>query len=356
MRDEVLGKAKNPHWNYEPIEIVPESVDEFGQVIPAQTAILNHFSSRKIPFAFLSIFNLGKGPFDETNQLEQVIPLQDVINKRQQQIDRNADRMNAGNVFSGQAFTRDQATQADRAINAGKGVWVPRGDVNTAYKREAGTSIPPFIYQSLVDYRNELRNVFGTTGLSPEGIRREDTVRGKIITKGLDTDRATPIVDHVEQFVDYIFNWMVQLMYVYYDEPRMVSRAQGATTLVNRELIHPLVVSIKEGSLIPKDRLTIANQSVDLAVQGKMSLIDLYKNLEFPNPEETAANVWLEANAPHVLFANDERVQMVFQQKQQAAQVQTEQEAQGRAQAGEQRLREIETKAAGNLLAKVPIQ
>jgi len=80
-----------------------------------------------------------------------------------------------------------------------------------------------------------------------------------------------------------------------------------------------LKVSVKEGSLLPKDATTKANQAIELASAGKMSLIDLYKALEFPNPEEMAANLWLEANAPELVFKDDPRVQQVIQIRSQNA-------------------------------------
>lgn len=296
MKGEILGKAKNPHWNYETVTPESQSVDENGGAvaIPAQTLPgRNHFSSRKIPYAMLSVFNLGKGPVDDTNQIEQSLPLQDVINKRQRQIDRNADSMNAGAVVSGDAFTREQAKQVADALRKGATVWVPRGNINNVYKRDTGQPIPDFIYQSLVDYRNELRNIFGTSGLSPAGIKSEETVRGKILIRGTDTDRAAPIVDHIEQFADYIFNWMVQLMYVYYDSPHNVSRMQGVTTIVNSEFIRPLVVSVKEGSLIPKDRLTMRNEAIDLWGAQAIDPLTLAERLEEPDPREFAKRVVL---------------------------------------------------------------
>jgi len=71
--------------------------------------------------------------------------------------------------------------------------------------------------------------------------------------------------------------------------------------------------------LLPKDSLTIANQAIDLASAGKMSLVDLYKTLDYPNAEELAANVWLEANAPEILYTGDNRVQQVMEQKRKAS-------------------------------------
>jgi hypothetical protein len=48
-------------------------------------------------------------------------------------------------------------------------------------------------------------------------------------------------------------------------------------------------------------------------------LLDLYKALDYPNPEEMAANAWLEQNAPDVLFENDERVKKVLEARRQSA-------------------------------------
>ena len=358
--EEILGKAKNPHWNYG--STTTNFMDEFGQLQQTEIteSMRNHFDKPKVPFIFLSVFNLGKYPFDDTNLIEQVIPLQDVINKRQRQIDKNADMQNGGLVVSGDYYTKEQAKQASEAVRRGAAVWQPKGDVNRGYKRDQGVPLPQFIYQTLVDYRSELRNIFGTTGLSSQGLKQTETVRGKILVKGADADRATLVVDHLEQFADHIFNWMVQLMYVYYDEPHNVSRFQGATTLVNSELTRPLVVSVKEGSLIPKDRMTIANQSVDLATAGKMSLVDLYKNLEFPNPEELAANVWLETNAPQVLFQNDPRVQQVVAQQQATAATQMEQQRSQQLEDKmvdrESKMEQMDAKSTVDLMKSVPIQ
>jgi len=296
LKEELLGKSKNPHWNYDSMSEPSQTVDEFGNAVNIPSELIpgrNHFSTRKIPYAFLSIFSVGKLPFDETNQIEQVIPLQDVINTRQRQISRNADRMNDGALVSGDAFTKEQATQASNAIAKGKSVWIPRGNPNNVYKRETGAALPQFIYQSLQDYRNELRNIFGTTGLSPQGIKGEETVRGKILVKGVDTDRAALVVDHVEQFVDYIFNWMVQLMYVYYDQPRNVSRKEGSAQISKEEFIVPLVVSVKSGSMIPKDRLTLRNEAMDLWSASALDPLTLFERLEDPNPQQSAQRLIL---------------------------------------------------------------
>ena len=124
----------------------------------------------------------------------------------------------------------------------------------------------------------------------------------------MDTDRiGGGITEYLEQFSDDIYNWFVQLLYVYDDK------------YVAIQTKPKVIVSIKEGSLLPKDSTTMANQAIELAGAGKMSVIDLYKKLDYSNPEELAANVWLEVNAPEVLYSQDPRVAQVIKQRQEAA-------------------------------------
>src|SRR3990167_6741472 len=106
---EILGKAKNPHWNYETEEL---QTDEYGTQTVVPVPGMNHFKSPKAPYTFLSTLNLGLQPHDKTSNIGQNLANQDVINKRNKQIDRNADSMNGGIVVSEErsGLTKEQAT------------------------------------------------------------------------------------------------------------------------------------------------------------------------------------------------------------------------------------------------------
>jgi hypothetical protein len=173
--------------------------------------------------------------------------------------------------------------------------------------------LPADIYNDRNDTRIRVRDIFGIRGSAPAGIESETTVRGKILNRGLDTDRiGGGITEYIEQFADDIYNWCVQLMYVYSREYQFLPDAKPPKVRI----------SVKEGSLLPKDTTTIANQSIELASAGRMSIVDMYKRLEYPNPEELAANVWLEANAPQLLFQDNELVQQALQMQSQSTQEQ----------------------------------
>lgn len=308
LKDKVLLKKKNIHWNYGTPASVKDTVDEFGN--PIQEPIeavegINHFEEPKMPYVFLSIFNLGKQPIDETSLVSQSLSSQDLINKRLKQIDRNADSMNNGMVVSEErsGLTKEQAAGVTEALRRGGTVVIPQGAVGDAIARMSANPLPADVYAQLIDTRNRLRERFGVAGLTPAGIKNDSTVRGKILTRSVDTDRiGGGITEYLEQFADDVFNWFVQLSYVYSEEYREIIQ-KG---------VPKLVISVKEGSLLPKDSVTEANQAIDLASAGLMSLIDLYKKLDDPNPEEKAANVWLQQNAPQILYANDPRVQQAL--------------------------------------------
>lgn len=316
MGKQVLLKKKNPHWNYDEQQDVPTDeqgnpvLDEQGNQSTTSVPGVNHFAVPSKPYRFLTVFNLGKQPVDDTSLIGQGLAGQDLVNKRLGQLDKNIDSMNGGMVVSGErsGLTQAQAKGVTEALRRGGTVWIPNGDVTVAVTRMSAPSLPGDVYTQLQDTRARMRDVFGTSGSSVAGVSQDRTVRGKLQAEKMDSDRiGGGFSEYLEQFADDCYNWIVQLLYVYDD------------TYAGKEL--PKVkISVKAGSLLPKDSNAIASQSIELASANKMSTIDLYKNLDFPNPEELAANAWLELNAPEVLFANDPRIAQVMQQRSEAAQ------------------------------------
>jgi hypothetical protein len=341
--EQVLAKTKNPHWNYD-TEQPTSSVDEYGNAVQSVQQVKghNHFKNRKKPYIFLSIFNLGKQPHDDTNLVQQNIGLQDLINKRLLQIDKNADNANGGLALSGDSFTEEQAAKAGKAKRNGGVIWVPTGPVANSVVELTGSPLPPFVYDSLIDYRNELRNIFGTRGSTPQGTINEQTVGGKQIIKAQDTDRiGGGISTYLEQFSDNVFNWFVQLMYVYYDEPHTASvlgaeRAQEYISLVNSEFIGKLSIGVKEGSMIPHDPASQRGEALELWAQQGIDPITFFDRLEFPNPRESAKNLYLWMSDPVALFPDlqaQQQMQMQMEQQQMMGQDQNAQAQQMQQQA-----------------------
>lgn len=305
----VLGKFKNPNWNYdiEGKEAVQEVVDqETGEVQvpgePEQPAVQgkNHEKQKEAPYVFFSVFSTGLHPHDDTSLVLQNITIQDAINRRYRQLDKNIQGMNEGLAVSS-VFTEEQAAQAAASWRRGIAIRVPSGDVTKAVTRLPAPPLPSDVGENLKDLRGELRGIFGTSGSTPQAVQKEDTVRGKILVNQQDSSRiGGGITEQIEQVADSIYNKVVQFMFVYYDEEHFVTSA-GATggveliTLKNQmfPLLKSLDITVKEGSLIPKDPITQRNEAIDLWSAQAIDPFNFFKRLDFPDPAQATQQLML---------------------------------------------------------------
>lgn len=299
LDDTVLGKFKNPNWNYDG-EI--ETVDPDTQT-PIMTEVqgVNHLEAPSAPYRFLAIFSTQEQPHDNTSLILQNIPQQDKINRRERQIERNVEGMNNGMVVSGSAFTEEQAAQAASALRKGVAIRVPNGDVGKAVLFPERPPLPKDVFGSLQDARAELRNIFGTAGSTAQGVEQQDTVRGKLLVNQMDSSRiGGGITEYIEQLADSLYNLWVQFMFVFYDQEHFVTSAgsQGGMDLITLKndkfpLLKGLTVTVKEGSLVPKDPLTQRNEAIDLWSANAIDPFTFYKRLDWPDPAEATKQLML---------------------------------------------------------------
>lgn len=295
LGSQVLGKYKNPHFNYdgEVDRWNPETKKMEKEWVQGK----NHFSAPQIPYVFLSIFNLGKKPHDETSLVFQNIPLQDTINKRYQQIDKNVESQNNGIVLSGKYFTKEQAAEAATQLSRGNPLWVPEGDISQSYVRDSAPALPADVFNQLRDAREELRNIFGTSGSTPGGVEDQKSVRGKILINQLDSSRiGGGVTEYIELLSQKVYNWYVQMMYVYYTDPKIfpigIDRQHDQEVeIINTDFLSPVMITVKSGSLVPKDPLTQRNEAMDLWGAQGIDPISFFEKLDFPDPYEAAKDL-----------------------------------------------------------------
>jgi hypothetical protein len=294
----LLGKIRNPHWNYE---------DEPG-------VARNHFKKREMPYLFMSVYNLGLHPHDDTTNIEQNKSNQDTVNARQWQIDDNVRKMNNSIAYSGDVLSKEQAARANEAINQGNAVWVPKGtSPAAAIHRFPAPGLPADVFNNLVDMRNEIRNIYGVAGSSAAGVAGEQTVRGKILRREMDSSRiGGSITERIEQLADSVFNWWLQLMYVYFDQKNYAEYVGVAKTDELFEILNQFniegqpanfIVSVKEGSMIPKDPLTKRNEAIDLWSAGAIDPLTFMERLDSPDPEEDAKRLMTFQSNPQQYMA-----------------------------------------------------
>jgi hypothetical protein len=146
------------------------------------------------------------------------------------------------------------------------------------------------VWNSLQDSREQLKNIFGISGATPSGVQKEDTARGKILVNQLDSSRiGGGVTEYIEQMACSVYNLWVQMMFVHYDNDHYVDNVgmeQGMemVALKNTSFIHKLTITVKEGSLVPKDPMSERNEAIDLWSAQAIDPVNLYKKLDFPDP------------------------------------------------------------------------
>ena len=340
-KDKVLDKAKNPHFNY------PKGVtDEFGNKKDEKGH--NHFAIPKKPYTFLSIFSLGEQPHDITTLIEQNIPNQRRVSRRTEQIDYNLSRQNNSVLFSEENFNQEEAKQAATAMAKGHPVLVPPGkSIGEAVVRIPMEGIPPALFNSLENDKNDLRSIFGTEGLSAQPVDKGELATNLVMNQNHDSTRiGGGIGDALEQFCDNIFNWWVQLYHVYYDDAHVAAvlgqmKATEYIQLQSSSITHRLVVSVAPDSMKPKDEITEMNQAMELFKAGILDPKTLLTVLNFPDAQKVAEQsvLWMLDKQAYLQSSFPEAAQKIqASQQQQAQQQQTQQGPQMQQQAEQQQM------------------
>lgn len=292
----ILGKFKNPHWNYdgETVRIDSETNTEIIEQVQGK----NHLKKPTAPLVFLSIFNIGLQPHDNTSLIIQNIPQQDQINKRYRQLDKNIDSQNNGLVVDGRVMTQEQAGEAAGALRRGASIRV-QGNPNEVVVQRQAPQLAGDVWKATEKAEMNLSNIFGTSGSTPSGIKSEETARGKIMVNQMDASRiGGGVTEYIEQVADTIYNLWIQMMFVHYDNVHYVNilgqqEGNEMVALSNERFTRSLTVTVKEGTLIPKDPLTQRNEAIDLWSANAIDPLNLYKKLDFADPASATQSLIL---------------------------------------------------------------
>lgn len=376
FKEKVLDKFKNPYFKYpEPqLDMLGQPVvDELGE--PVMTVPRNHFAYPKKPFIFLSVYSLQEQPHDVTGLIEQNIPNQNLITKRNEQIDFNASAANNSYAFSEDNFNQETAKQAANARKRGNPILVPSGGpIDGAILPLNGQSLSGDVFAQLETSKNDLRTSWGVQGITSQPQDEDQTARGMILQQSHDTSRiGGGIGDAIEQVADNTFNWLVQLYYVFYDEAHFASimgsaKAVEYQAFSSQDLDRQLIVSVAPDSLKPKDEITQINLAQALFDKGAIGPKTLLKMLDFPNPDEAAADgalyradpmAYLQLNWPDLaqqLMASQQQQAMLQMQNQaQSAGMQAAAEASAAPETATEPRSEIAREPASAALANVPL-
>jgi hypothetical protein len=308
FKEEVLAKNKNQYFKYSEPDVDPMTGEPAMDPMtgePVMTKVRNHFAQPKKPYTFLSVYSLQEQPHDITGLLEQNIANQKKITDRSIQIDYNVAASNNGYAYSEDNFNEETAKQASGARAKGNPILIPSGGpIDKAIMPLPAQELPQSIFNEVEIAKNDLRSSWGVQGIAPAEQDEDQTARGMILNQSHDTSRiGGGIGDAIEQVADSAFNWLTQLYYVFYDEEHFAAimgnaKAVEFVMFSNQNLDRQLIVSVSPDSLKPKDEVTQINLAQTLFDKKAIGPKTLLKMLDFPDPDEAAADGLLYALDP----------------------------------------------------------
>lgn len=336
----VLDKHKNPYFKYpEPVMgITGQTVIDPMTGEAEMTKPRNHFAVPKKPYTFLSVYSLQEQPHDITGLIEQNIPNQNRIARQTDQIDYNISASNNGYAFSEDNFNQETGKQAANARRKGNPILIPSGGpIDKAIMPLPAQPLPADFFNSLENHKNDLRSSWGIQGIAAQPPDEDQTARGMILNQAQDTSRiGGGIGDAIEQVAENCFNWLTQLYYVFYDEKHFAAimgnaKAVEYVTLSSQDLDRQLIVGVAADSMKPKDDITNINLAQALFDKGAIGPKTLLKMVDFPDPDESAADGVMYKIDPMGYFQLNfpEYAARLQQQQQQNAMTAMQTQAQG---------------------------
>lgn len=238
LDNEILGKDYNPNWN--------KSGKKYNNG--------NHFKFPRKPFIPMHSLSTGKSVVDDTSLNEQAIPIQDAINRRERQIDRNAWLANGIMVTHEKAMDETTFGKIDGTTQK---VFLD-GDIEnigSAFGVVTGRPFEGGIFNDLDQLKAEMDNIYGTHDTTRGEKSSSETLGGQALRRDADFGRLDLTSRSYEQVAEDVYNAWVQLMYVKDDENPILTEREQTEPMENYKIEQGLATSAERDEYVTKDEL-----------------------------------------------------------------------------------------------------
>jgi len=261
----VIGKIRNPNWNYE---------DEEG--------FTGNFLDQPIPPIFpINYLNDGTSYIDLTSMVEQAAPLQRILDRRGFQIMENADMAGSGLVFNTQMI--DKADVAKLVGSPDERIGV-KGSVRDAVARIAPPPLPSYVIEDKLDARNEIDNVFATQEVTRGERSGNKTLGQDQMQREQNYTRLDDISRAMERVATFYNRYLVQMMKVHYTEEhyfKAVGEDGKFDYLVMKQdsIEDGIDIKVGVGSMLPINKQRQADAVESLVQMGLIDPLSVYEVL-----------------------------------------------------------------------------
>jgi|GEM_PF-3324254 len=265
----VLGKIRNPNWNYE---------DEEG--------FTGNFLDIPIPPFFpINYLNDGTSYIDLTSMVEQAAPLQRILDRRGFQIMENAEMAGSGLVFNTQMIDKADIGKLVGSPDERIGV---KGSVRDAVARIAPPPLPSYVIEDKLDARNEIDNIFATQEVTRGERSGNKTLGQDQMQREQNYTRMDDIARAIERTATNYYRYLIQMMKVYYTEEhyfKAVGEDGKFDYLVMKQdaIEDGIDLKVGVGSMLPVNKQRQQEAMESLIQQGLIDPLSVYEVLSGGN-------------------------------------------------------------------------
>ncbi len=306
FEDVILGKMKNPNFDYEGHETlfsyeVPGvessrralSVAEMqqsmlsGQYPPnvtKKTVYNNYFSEPEMPFYLVTYDQWGKNPIDETTELEQNIRNQETLDKRVKNI--NETLQQRGHTVWSKETGMTPADIEKMDLNNPKQDYMVNGNPNQQFAYIQPPRPTPDEYKDADMIRNRMYAISGSTAV--RGTLQTDVATSNQIAREANYTRADDLVDEtINPAAEWMARWQLQFIKLRYTKEhfRWLAGAKGEFEYykLHQNMIEDgMVVKIKASGT---DKLKAQNNALNLAKMGTIDPLSLFRDMGYDDAE-----------------------------------------------------------------------
>jgi hypothetical protein len=163
----------------------------------------------------------------------------------------------------------------------------------TKIRFESPGQVPNYLFADLDTSRDAFDNIWGIHSTTRGEREGRETLGGRKLLRAADLGRIDGIARQIERALDDIAEHWTQLIKTQYtvekafrilgNEGEVFIEAFKGNDIKNRKHVK---LSVKPGSTLPRDEITIHQEGIQLWQLGAIGPKTLYKMLQLPNKEE----------------------------------------------------------------------
>lgn len=273
-----------------PEGLMPSSVNQSeNQKLEAYK--FNHFDVPRKPYIFATVLSTENCPIGRTDFIEQAAPLQEAVDRRKRQLDDNAELMNG--IVKVDSAVMDKS-DAQRLRYETSGIIYGKG-VATGVTREVGSPIPQFIFDDMLDSRQEIDNIMAASAAFRGEREGQETMAGRLALIDQSYLRLNELVQVTEYVSQELFNWFYQLAKVRYTETHYAKsmgedNAMEVMELIQDDFEDGAEIRVIGGKSLPQDAQFKFERAQADVEKGVISPIDYLREAGYDDPIGTAKN------------------------------------------------------------------